>query len=239
MENLALVKAKEAKEIKRGLMLSDSFLKANQLLQILQSTPKEHIYSRPPKGGGPDWTYVTSTYVKKVLNHVFGWQWDFEVKDHGKEGELIWVLGRLTIKDGKGNPRIVKEQFGRADVKYYKDKSKGMLDFGNDLKSAASDALKKCASELGIASDIYGKSEFKEIKAKGYETQETIKDDKLSGLMASEIDIARIKKVASEMGLDTITKIEKKVGLNVNFKGMTKTQSGMLYAKLLAIQTQK
>jgi len=236
MENLALVKAKEAKEIKRGLMLSDSFLKANQLLQILQSTPKEHIYRRPGKGGG-EFEYVTGTYIKKVLNHVFGWQWDFEVKNHGKEGKAVWVLGKLTIKDGKGNARIVKEQFGRADIK--EKKTGGDLDFGNDLKSAATDALKKCASELGIASDIYGKSEFKEIKAKGYETQETIKDDKLSGLMASEIDIARIKRVASEMGLDTIAKIEKKIGLSVNFRGMTKTQSGMVYAKLLAIQTQK
>ena len=28
-----------------------------------------------------------------------------EVKEHGKEGGLVWVLGRLTIKDGKGNPK--------------------------------------------------------------------------------------------------------------------------------------
>ena len=38
-----------------------------------------------------------------------------------------------------------------------------MLDYGNDLKAATTDALKKCASELGIASDIYGANEFKEI----------------------------------------------------------------------------
>ena len=37
------------------------------------------------------------------------------------------------------------------------------LDLGNDLKAATTDALKKCASELGIASDIYAPNEFKAI----------------------------------------------------------------------------
>ena len=37
------------------------------------------------------------------------------------------------------------------------------MDLGNDLKAATTDALKKCASELGIASDIYAPNEFKSI----------------------------------------------------------------------------
>jgi hypothetical protein len=39
------------------------------------------------------------------------------------------------------------------------------LDYANDLKAAATDALKKCASEIGIANDIYGKNEFREISS--------------------------------------------------------------------------
>jgi predicted glycosyltransferase involved in capsule biosynthesis len=37
------------------------------------------------------------------------------------------------------------------------------LDFGNDLKAAATDAFKKCASLLGVASDVYESDEFMEI----------------------------------------------------------------------------
>ena len=143
------------------LILTKSPLSQKQLLHILQRTPKNHIYHRPGKGGG-EFDYVTGTYIKKVLNYTFGFQWDFEIKEHGEKGNMAWVLGRLTIKDDKGKPRIIKEQFGRADVK--QKKTGGDLDFGNDLKAAATDALKKCASELGIASDIYGKNEFKEIQ---------------------------------------------------------------------------
>lgn len=134
-------------------------LAQKQILQILQRTPKEHIYRRPAKGGGM-WDYVTGTYVEKVLNYVFGWDWSFEVKQHGREGQLVWVLGKLSCSTANGK-MIVKEQFGRADVK--KNRTGGDLDYGNDLKAAATDALKKCASLLGVASDIYGKEEFKDI----------------------------------------------------------------------------
>lgn len=138
----------------------ESPISKDQLLFMLQETPKEHIYKRPGKGGG-QWDYVTGTYVKKVLNYVFGWNWDFTVVDKGREGNSLWVQGRLTIRTQNGQT-IIKEQFGRADIKA--SKGGGFLDYGNDLKAATTDALKKCASELGIASDVYGKEEFKQIE---------------------------------------------------------------------------
>ena len=92
----SIVKTKEAKEIKNSLMLSGSPLNVKQLMHMLQRTPKEHIYKRVGKGGG-EFEYVTGTYMKKVLNYMFGWMWDFEVKSHGQEKDLVWVLGRLTM----------------------------------------------------------------------------------------------------------------------------------------------
>lgn len=145
----------------------------NQVLQMLQRTPKEHIYKRPAKGGGT-WEYVTGAYVEKVLNYVFGWNWDFEIISQqlvgSKKNEQVITLGKLTVKDGSGHT-ITKTQNGRKDVAYktemkggQKVKTEEYLDLGNDYKASATDALKKCASLLGIASDIYGKQEFKEIK---------------------------------------------------------------------------
>lgn len=141
------------------LTLSKSPLQKNQLLTILQKTPQEHVHTRPGKGG-MTFDYVTGVYVKKVLNYVFGWMWDFQVVDKGREDNFIWVHGRLSIKNDKGDVIVVKDQFGGAEIKFKKT-GKGMLDYPNDLKSATTDALKKCASELGVANDIYGKNEFK------------------------------------------------------------------------------
>lgn len=158
-----------------------------QMLHIMQKTPSQHIYTRPGKGGGV-WTYVTGVYVEKVLNYVFGWNWDFEIKDRVERDNQIAVLGRLTVRTATGDS-IFKEQWGRSDIKMKRDTNTA-LDYGNDLKSASTDALKKCASLLGIASDIYGKNEFREIKTEPLEDLPEVK--KLENTVKSSIDITKI-----------------------------------------------
>jgi len=147
-----------------------NMLNADQLTFLLKKTPKEHIYTRPAKGGG-NWNFVTGVYVKKVLNLIFGWDWSFEVVEHKFDLGIrqAYVLGKLTVRSqGK---EVVKMQFGRVDIKFKttfenskKVSTNQPLDIGNDLKAATTDALKKCASELGICSDVYAPNEFKEIK---------------------------------------------------------------------------
>jgi len=61
---------------------------------------------------------------------------------------------------------IRKTQFGRSEVKFKKD-SNDPLDFGNDMKAATSDCLKKCASLFGIGADVYEADEFMEIEIIG------------------------------------------------------------------------
>ncbi len=166
-------------------MLPKNWMSEKQVLRILSKTPAEHVYNRPGKGGQV-FQYVTGGYVEKVLNYTFGWNWDFEVTQHGKEGDQVWVLGKLTVKDDHGHT-ITKTQFGRADIKFKKD-TKIMLDFGNDLKAATTDALKKCASLLGIASDIYSKSEYKHETGKDVQEENYNQDVQGKGIKTIQID---------------------------------------------------
>lgn len=144
----------------KKLTIPKTWLNDAQILRMVQRTPREHVYRRPGKGG-QTFDYVTGSYIEKVLNFVFAWNWDFEIVEHGLIEGHIWVKGRLTVRGTKPGESISKMQFGRAEVKYLKN-TKQMLDYGNDLKAASTDALKKCASLLGIASDIYGKAEYKQ-----------------------------------------------------------------------------
>lgn len=149
-------------------LVKENSLNEHQLALILKRTPPQYIKKRPAKGGGT-WDYVTGGYVRKVLNLMFGWDWDFEILDHTIiSGEAV-VKGRLTCRtNGK---QIVKTQFGNKDIIYKKQTqeeiTKGLdkipLSIGNDLKAAATDALKKCAAEIGIAADIYNKEDFNEV----------------------------------------------------------------------------
>ena len=151
------------KVTKEELSKVDSpLLNTNQLSFILKRTPKKYIRQRPAKGGGT-WDYVSGAYVKKVLNLTFGWDWDFEVVkfDYLEEAKQVVVLGRLTVRtNGRA---VVKMQFGRKDV-ICKKGTNTPLDIGNDFKAATTDALKKCANELGIAEDVYAPQEFKEVE---------------------------------------------------------------------------
>jgi recombination DNA repair RAD52 pathway protein len=142
------------------LSLTDSALNAKQLELILKRTPEKYVRNRPAKGGG-QWKYVSGGYVKKCLNLLFGFDWSFEILEQMIMHKEAIVKGKLTINsNGK---TIVKMQFGNKDIMYRKGTDEP-LSIGNDLKSAATDALKKCAAEIGIAADIYNAEEFREVQ---------------------------------------------------------------------------
>lgn len=141
-------------------LVADCGLNENQMKFLLRRTPKEAVRKRPAKGGG-EWEYVSGGWVKKQLNMMFGFNWDFEITNQMVlHGEAI-VQGKLTCRSN--GITIIKTQFGNKDVICRKG-SEIPLSIGNDLKAAATDCLKKCAAEIGIAADIYNKLDFEDIK---------------------------------------------------------------------------
>lgn len=155
-EDLALINASDLS------MVETNSLNAKQLDTLLKRTPAKYIKQRPAKGGGT-WDYVTGGYVKKCLNLMFGWDWDFEIVDEKImiESKEVVVKGRMTCRTN--GRTIVKMQYGNKDI-IFKRGSDIPLSIGNDMKAAATDALKKCAAEIGIAADIYNKEDFREVR---------------------------------------------------------------------------
>lgn len=139
--------------------------RAKALATILRGkTPASVIKKRPGKGG-KEFSYVPGWYVKKMLNSLFALQWDFEIVPI-KEGELfhlnskqVVVMGKLTIRDTSGQPRIVKMAVGKKELAYPRGNDGKIastpIDLGNDIKAAETDALKRAATGLGIALDLY------------------------------------------------------------------------------------
>jgi len=157
-KDLALISAEDLS------LVPDNLLNEDQLKLLLKKTPKQYIKERPAKGGGT-WNYVTGGYVRKVLNLLFGWQWSFEIVDEQifLEAREVVVKGRLTAEvNGR---KITKMQYGNKDI-ICKRGTNDPLSIGNDLKAAATDCLKKCAAEIGIAADIYNAEDFKEVSVK-------------------------------------------------------------------------
>jgi len=132
-------------------------------LEVLsETTPKDKIKQRPGPGNMV-LNYVEIGYVVNKLDEAFNHLWEFEILDE-KVGETqIWVKGRLTVHLAP-NFSIKKESYGGASIKKYKDGD--VIDVGNDMKAAASDALKKCASLLGVAKDVYYPNEVEKLDEK-------------------------------------------------------------------------
>lgn len=155
----------------------ENFFNFEQLKKIRHSTPASMVYERPAKGGGT-WKYVKSADVILALNTTFGGFWDFSIiTDEATALEMavktksVVVRGRLTITNPSTGVSVTREQYGRKDVAFKKGTNEPM-DFGNDMKAAASDALKKCASQFGLFNDIYRDNELVEIKIVSNEEKE-------------------------------------------------------------------
>lgn len=127
-----------------------------QRVILTQNTPRNEIRTRQGRGGRY-LPYVDHAYVTRLLNNAFAFNWDFETD----EAEVLYVgerpfevkcRGRLTVRAGEQT--IVKMQYGCQPIELLKDGT-APVSLGDAFKGAASDALKKCASLLGIALDLY------------------------------------------------------------------------------------
>src|SRR5437870_6963666 len=144
-----------AKDERHGLLMQT--LSEAQVDFLMQRTPKREIKMRAGRGG-LQFAYVEHGYVTERLNLVFGFNWDYEVVDKQILDDEVIVEARLTVRT-PGGQTIVKTQFGGAEIKRHASgpRSGRPLSIADDYKAAASDALKKCASLLGIGLDLYGR----------------------------------------------------------------------------------
>lgn len=114
--------------------------------------PPEMIRQREGKTGVL-LDYVEAHAVIQRLNEALAGKWSFEVLEHRilPEANEVLVLGRLKA-DG-----VVKTQFGSSRLTRHRHSGEP-TGLGDDLKAAATDCLKKCASLLGVGLYLYGGS---------------------------------------------------------------------------------
>jgi hypothetical protein len=100
--------------------------------------------------GGVEVTFISGEQVVSRLNEVLGVAgWSFRVLRHDihPEADEAWALGELVAEIG--DRTVVRQQFGSQKLR--RSRSTGApLDLGFDLKGASTDAMKKCASLLGV-----------------------------------------------------------------------------------------
>jgi hypothetical protein len=162
--------------------ISSNVFSNEQLIELRKPTP-ESVIQIKEDSDGYKYKTVTGQYMKKRLNIIFSFNTDFLIMDkeyHPASSEVV-VHGRLIIRTGKVT--ITKEQFGKhlltsKTTTQGNQKRTFASDIGNAYKSAATDAFKKCASEIGLCWDIY--SQEKPESEEAILTEETHAEKKIT-----------------------------------------------------------
>jgi hypothetical protein len=94
--------------------------------------------------------YIEGHSVIQRLNDAFDAKWSFEIArfDMLEDKDEIIVLGKLTANG------IVKSQFGSSRITKARETGE-VISLADDLKAAATDAIKKCATLMGVGLHLY------------------------------------------------------------------------------------
>jgi hypothetical protein len=118
--------------------------KAETIQQLSRPFSKEELRSRPGQGGAT-FVYADASAVIARLNEVLGGDWDFETKIVSPQPAII--EGTLTVRFPDGT--VTR----RVDYGY----PNGERD-QEPVKSAQSDALRRCARMIGVGLYLYSRT---------------------------------------------------------------------------------
>ena len=96
---------------------------------------------------GKDIVYVEVNHYIGRLNEAFESDWSFDILEHNIHDSEVVVVGRLNAAG------LTKTAFGGSSITVARE-SGNVVSVADDLKAAASDALKKASSLLGIGLDL-------------------------------------------------------------------------------------
>jgi hypothetical protein len=92
-------------------------------------------------------SYVEGAEYIRRLNDAFESEWSFEIVQHHIRDTEVLVIGQLTAAG------VTKMAFGGSSITVSREGE--VVSIADDLKAAATDALKKAASLLGVGLHLY------------------------------------------------------------------------------------
>ena len=119
-----------------------------QIRDILETPFTPEMIKQREGIHGQTLDYIEGWAVIERLNQAFEADWTFEIEKHEILENEVLVLGKLSAGG------VTKTQFGSSTITRDEETGKP-VSLGDDLKAAATDAVKKCASLLGVGLHLY------------------------------------------------------------------------------------
>jgi len=125
---------------------------ANIMQMLSEPFPPE--MERILKKGGTSLTYIPVSEVITRLNKVLGVdQWSFEIISCGRDSldpDYIVAHVRISWHCDASRPDAIIYRDGYGGQKIKRTKQGDIVDLGDEMKGAVSDALKKAAQTMGV-----------------------------------------------------------------------------------------
>lgn len=209
--------------------------KKNEIMRQKMNEKQIDILSRPfaaeliqqRRGpGGQSLSYVSGSEYIRRLNEAFNCEWTFEIVEHQRFTSEVVVLGRITI-DG-----VVKSAFGGSSIKMSRQ-SDEPISLADDLKAAATDALKKASSLFGIGLHLYSQPPQQPSQQPSQQPPQQPPQQQLQPQMISEKQVGMVNFVAKKLNLNESEIAEIALeSFGVNVDKMTKNEGSKLIAIL-------
>ena len=161
---------------------------------LLRPFPNDKIKERPGHNGKP-LSYIEGHTVILRLVEVFGLAWSFRVLEKDIGNLQVIVLGELRIGD------TVKQAFGGSDITRARDGGQS-VSVADDLKSAATDSLKKCATLLGVGLHLYGDTATTHQSDNGAPKPAPANGNGSRGSRLTRKQLAYIHRLSQDAGMD-------------------------------------
>lgn len=214
---------REAPE-ERGLVFQSLIQKVISEAQfnILYGKTPAWAIKRREGPGGQMLRYVPHGFTRDQLNKAFGLDWDWKLlpifnnspfhqverNEKGKTKQYLTVIGELTVRIR--NPENIKEilttitKTGTGSSLWNEG-----VEFGDALKSADSDALKRAGLGLGIALDLYYSEDTAVAKHAEIEQRRKAEQEEVERVTPEKLEQAKLmlaegetpKTVAEALGL--------------------------------------
>lgn len=104
---------------------------------------------------GTSFHYVEGSAYIARLNEAFEGEFSFEIVEHSVRDTEVIVLGKLSAAG------VTKMAFGGSSITVSREGE--VISIADDLKAAATDALKKAASLLGVGLHLYSSDRTSEV----------------------------------------------------------------------------
>lgn len=180
---------------------------------LMQRTPKHEIRTRllnpnkPEGSGNPRFRYVEHSWVTKMLNFAFAFNWDIVVEEIKEYSNEVVVYGYLEVRTK--STTIRKWGFGGAKIHSNSPNEKR----ADVFKSALSDMLKVCAARIGLGLDLYRTEDkrlqdIEEAPVESVGTDQPAPADPGDQESASQAQKDLVKQIAEKAGIEVPPNLE-------------------------------